>query len=381
MIIQSSRVYYDEKFQPMQLEIIAGKISQLNPYNLKQPDVDYGNAMIIPGLIDIHNHGWNMCDANHANVSWVNDWMAYLPSEGVTSTVPSCSCGPEETMLAGMNAVATVMQTPHAGTNILGIYSEGPFVSDKFHGAQDLRYKVIPTKEVYDRYQAACQGHLIYVMCAPEELGGDYSFIQYCVANGTKVALGHTGATFEQCAAARLAGASSFTHTYNGMRGLHHREPGVVGAAMYFEDMYTEMIGDGVHVSFPSMHILAAVKGKDKLISITDSVSIKGLPVGHYNRGDQECDVCADGVARLADGTIAGSANRLNVILGREITQAFIPWETAINSCTCNPAKLLGFANCKGYIRESYDADIAVLDDQFNVLQTYVMGQPQLQAR
>ncbi len=378
MIIQSSRVYYDEKFRPLQIEIIGGKISQLNPYNLKQPDFDYGNAMIMPGLIDIHNHGWNQCDANHATVQWVLDWMRYLPAEGVTSTVPSCSCAPEDSMLKGMAAVASVSRQPHPGANILGIYSEGPFVSDQFHGAQDLHYKVVPTPAVYDRYQTAAQGRLIYVMVAPEELRGDMSFIYYCVAHGTKVALGHTGATFEQCAIARAAGAISFTHTYNGMRGLHHREPGTVGAAMYFEDMYAEMIGDGVHVSFPSMYILAKAKGKDKLISITDSVSIKGLPVGHYNIGGRECDVCPDGVARLANGTIAGSANRLNVILGREINQAYIPVEIAVNSCTCNPAKLMGVADTKGYIRENYDADIAVMDDQFNVIQTYVGGNPQL---
>jgi len=378
MIIQSTRVYIDEKFVPLQVEIVAGRISQLNPYNLKRPDVDYGNCMILPGLIDIHNHGWNRCDTNHATPQWVNAWMRYLPSEGVTSTVPSCSCCDEPTMLAGMAAVAQVMQQGHQGTNILGIYSEGPFVSDKYHGAQDLNYKVIPTPAVYDRYQAACQGKLIYVMCAPEELSGDMSFIQYCVAHGTKVALGHTGASFEQCAQARAAGAVSFTHTYNGMRGLQHREPGTVGAAMFFDDMYAEMIGDGVHVSFPAMNILAKTKGKDRLISVTDSVAIKGLPLGHYAEGGRECDICPDGVARLADGTIAGSANRLNVILGREITQAYIPWETAINSVTCNPARLLGFSNHKGYLREGYDADIAVLDGQFSVVQTYVMGLAQL---
>ena len=377
MIIQSRKVYIDEQLRPAQLEIENGKIKNVLPYGNKPVDADYGENWVLPGLIDIHSHGYNGGSTDRATKEWVREWKEYLPSEGVTAFTPGTSSCPESTMFPSMTAMAEVMEENSEGAEILGIYSEGPFMCEQFRGAQDLRYLTIPDRAKVDEYIAACKGHLVYVMLAPEMLP-DMDVIRYLRSLGIAVACGHTGATFEQIKEAREAGAQSFTHTYNGMRGLHHREPGVVGAAMYFDDMYAEMIGDGVHVSFPSMNILAKTKGKDKLISITDAVSQKGLPVGEYPEGNDILRVCEDGVCRLSDGTIAGSVNKLNTILAREITKANIPVVTAINSCTCNPANLLGFADRKGYLKVNYDADICVLDDEFNVVQTYVRGKAYL---
>ncbi|MBR0386026.1 MAG: N-acetylglucosamine-6-phosphate deacetylase [Erysipelotrichaceae bacterium] len=377
MIIQSTNVYYDEKLQPKQLEIKDGKIKTILPYGTKTADNDYGDNWIIPGLIEIHAHGYKGGSTDNATEEWVREWVAYLPEEGVTSLVPGTSSCPEETMFPSMTAIANVLEEGCEGAHLLGIYSEGPFMSKDFRGAQDLRYLTVPDRKKIDEYIAACKGHLIYVMVAPEMLP-DMDVIRYLRSLGIAVACGHTGASFEKITEAREAGAQSFTHTYNGMRGLHHREPGVVGAAMYYDDMYAELIGDGVHVSFPSMNVLAKIKGKDKLISVTDAVAAKGFPAGEYDYGGLKVSVCEDGVCRLPDGTICGSVNKLNVILGREITKANIPYQTAINSCTCNPAKLLGFSHCKGYLKENYDADICVLDQNFDVVQTYVSGKEML---
>lgn len=379
MIIQSKNVYYQEKLQPLQVEIEGNKITAIMPYGVEKVDEDYGDNWILPGLIDIHNHGYLGCDANHATKEWVKQWMAYLPTEGVTSTLPSTSSAPKEAILKGMSEIAAAFEENYKGANILGIYSEGPFMCEKYRGAQDLENLVIPTRKEIDEYLEASKGLLLYVMIAPEMLE-NMDVIKYCVSKGLKVAIGHSGADFETCTKARNAGARSFTHTYNGMRGLHHREPGTLGAAMYYDDMYAELIGDGVHVSFPSCKILAAIKGKDKLISITDSVALKGLPLGEFYEKDSgvKVTICEDGVGRLENGTIAGSCNRFNTILKREIQNAGIDVVTAINSCTCNPACLLGYDYCKGYIKENYDADITVLDKDFEPIQTYVMGQKML---
>jgi N-acetylglucosamine-6-phosphate deacetylase len=379
MIIQSTNVYYQEKLLPLQVEITGNKITAIMPYGVEKVDVDYGDNWILPGLIDIHNHGYKGLDANHATKEWVKEWMAYLPTEGVTSTLPATSSAPHQCVLSGMRAIAEAFEEEYKGANILGIYSEGPFMSEKYRGAQDLANKIVPTRAIIDEYLEASKGLLEYVMVAPEELP-DMDVIKYCVSKGLKVAIGHSGADFAKCTEARNAGARAFTHTYNGMRGLHHREPGTLGAAMYYDDMYAELIGDGVHVSFPSASILARIKGKDKLISITDSVAIKGLPVGDIMLRDSgvKVRICEDGVGRLENGTIAGSCNRLNTILKREIENAGIDVVTAINSCTANPACLLGYDYCKGYIKENYDADIVVLDRQFEPVQTYVMGEGML---
>ena len=318
MIIQSRFVYHDEKLQPLQIEIDGNKIKKILPYHFGPVDVDYQDAWILPGLIDIHNHGYMGVDANHATAEWVKEWMAYLPSEGVTSTLPSTSSAPHAMVLRGMSEIARAVEEGYDGAHILGIYSEGPFVAEPYNGAQNLQYQLIPNQNIIDEYLSASNGLLKYVMMAPEMLE-NMDIIKYCVQKGLKVSIGHSGADFATCTSAKEAGALSFTHTYNGMRGLHHREPGTLGAAMYYTDMYAEMIGDGVHVSFPSMNILGRLKGKDRLISVTDSVSLKGLPVGEVASpdGKRKIRICEDGVVRLENGTLAGSCNRLNTKMKR----------------------------------------------------------------
>ena len=378
MLIQSRNVYVNETLQPLEIELEGSRIAKIMPYGSQKPDVDYGDAKILPGLIDIHNHGYMRRDASHATRQWVKEWMAYLPSEGVTSILATTGSAPHETILSGMREIAAAVQEGYEGTNIVGIYSEGPFISLRYAGAQNKDCLQIPTCEKIDDYIEASGGLLRYVMVAPEMLDS-MDVISYCVSKGIRVAIGHSGADFETCARAREAGACSFTHTYNGMRGLHHREPGVLGAAMYFKDMWAELIGDGVHVVFPAAKILAEAKGKDKLISVTDSVAIKGLPAGTVlEHPRHSIRICEDGVGRLEDGTIAGSCNRLNIVLMREIEKAGIDPVTAINSVTANPARMLGLDARKGFIREGLDADLTVLDESYEPLETYVMGRPML---
>ena len=374
MIIQSRNVYFEEKLQPLQVEFEDGKITAVLPYDYKKADKDYGDNWILPGLCDIHSHGFYMVDANHATEEGIRMWMKYLPKEGVTATLPTTSAGvPWETLLENVGNIAKVIEEGNEGAHILGVHSEGPFISRDFAGAQTLSAMVIPDNKIIDDFQKACKGHLLLVMLAPEMLE-NMDVIRHCTEMGIRVTLGHTGATFEQCAAAREAGAVSFTHTYNAMRPLNHRKPGTVGAAMYFDDMYAELIGDTCHVSAPAAKILAKVKGKDRLISVTDSVRAKGFPVGTYDTPEGIISVTDEEVCRLQNGALTGSAAMLCHILGKEINKIGIDVVTAINSCTCNPMNMLGLGNVKGYIKQGYDADITVLDENFDAVQTYVNG-------
>lgn len=377
MIIQSTRVWVEERFQALQIEMQQAKIIRILPYGTKEVDVDYQDKRIIPGMIDIHNHGYNGNDCNRATKQWLQEWVEAMPQDGVTATLATTSSAPTEVMLQGMSEIANFMEESHRGTQILGIYSEGPLISVEFRGAQSEENRVTPSVEAYHQFQNACKGKMIYCGIAPE-MDQDLAMIQECVKNGVKVALCHTGATFEQCKAARDAGAISFTHTFNGMRGLHHREPGVVGAALRFDDMYAELIGDGVHVNIDVAHILGMAKGKDKLVLITDAVQIKGLTPGVYDMPGRNVTIGEDGVGRLPNGTLAGSSNRMNVMLGKLINQAELPEVIVINAATCNPAKLCGFGHVKGYITENYDADLAVLNDDYSVAQTYIAGEAML---
>lgn len=377
MIIQSKRVYFEEKLQPKQIKIEKDTITGVYPYGLFKVDKDYGNEIIMPGLIDVHNHGYNGLESNIATTKWLKEWTSYLPSEGVTSTLASISSSPKASLLKALKNIGNFIDKPSFGTHILGVYEEGPFIcSGKERGAQNLDYQIIPDKKVIDEFNNACNGHLKYVMIAPEMLKGKYDVIDYCVSKGMKVAIGHTGATFDICKKAIEHGATSFTHTYNGMKGLHHREPGVVGAAMYHDNCWAECICDGIHVNKYAANVLAKTKGKDKFILITDSVSIKGLPVGEH--GDpfkgRTTTITADGVGYITGTqTLAGSCHRLNHILDYAIHDAKIDVVTALNAVTINPMRMLGIMD-RGLIKEGYKADIAVFDDRFNNKATYIDG-------
>lgn len=378
MIIQSKKVYFEEKLQPKQIEIKGDKITNIYPYGLFKADVDYKDNIVMPGLVDIHNHGYNGCESNEATKKWLKEWTTYLPSEGVTSTLASISSYPKEGLLKALKNIGEFIDNDNSkGTHILGVYEEGPFIcSGKERGAQNLAYQIIPDKKVIDEFNDACNGHLLYVMIAPEMLDGDYSVIDYCVSKGMKVALGHTGATFEICQKAIEHGAISFTHTYNGMRGLHHREPGVVGAAMYFDNCYAECICDDIHVNKYAANILARIKGKDKFILITDSVSIKGLKPGIYRseEKDRTTTIVKEGVGYITGTDIlAGSCHKLNHILDVAINKANIDLVTAFNAVSINPMRMLGINN-RGLIKENYKADIVVFDKKFNNLATYIDG-------
>ena len=377
MIIQSKKVYFEEKLQPKQIKIEKDTIVGIYPYNLFKADKDYGNKIIMPGLIDVHNHGYNRLESNTATIPWLKEWTSYLPSEGVTSTLASISSFPKAGLLKALKNIGNYIDKPSFGTHILGVYEEGPFISSgKERGAQNLDFQIIPTKKVIDEFNSACNGHLKYVMIAPEMLNGKYDVIDYCVSKGMKVAIGHTGASFEICKKAIEHGAISFTHTYNGMKGLHHREPGVVGAAMYFDECWAECICDGIHVNKYAANILAKTKGKDKLILITDSVNIKGLKPGVYHFSDKgrTTTVTKQGVGYITGTTtLGGSCHRLNHILDFAIHDAKIDLVTALNAVTINPMRMLGVTD-RGLIKEGYKADIAVFDDRFNTQATYIDG-------
>ena len=372
MIIQSKNVYFEEKLQPLQIEVKGNKITNILPYGFYQDEIDYGDNLILPGLIDIHNHGYFHGQCNHATKQWLKEWTSYLPSEGVTSTLFSFSCGDHTALMESLKTFKEFCEEGHEGTQFLGAYSEGPFVGKK-PGAQNLKYKMIPSRENIDSFNEACGNRLCYVMVAPEELDGNYDAIRYCREKGIAVAIGHSGTDFQTCCDAIEAGAMSFTHTYNGMSGLHHREPGVLGAAMYHDDCYAELICDGVHVHRGAANILAKTKGKDRLILITDSVYVKGFAPGTYQVDGSEIIVHEDGSVTKPDGTISGSSNRLNKVLRYAVKEAKINPVTAYNACTKNPCELLGVPN-KGKIQIGYDADLAVLNDDYDVISTYIMG-------
>jgi N-acetylglucosamine-6-phosphate deacetylase len=371
MIIQSTKVWVNEKFIPAQVEIERGKILSISEYNNFSCDIDYKNHMIIPGLIDIHCHGYKGMSLNYANKEGLDIWRKDLPKEGVTSFVATTWTAPEKDLLNSFKVISQQMNED-IGANILGIYVEGPQVSFKYMGVHNPYMIQKPEIKQFQRYQQAADNNIKMICIAPE-MDDNHELIKHCAANNVVVSIGHTDADYQECLDSGKDGATCFTHTFNAMKGMHHRKPGVAGAAMSMDDMYTELICDNVHVSFPVCKILARVKGKDKLILVTDSVRTKGLKPGIYNFENRDMIVGEDGYGRSKNGNLAGSPNVLLECLKNLVVNCEAPIATAINAATINPANLLNIKN-KGLIKKGYDADILIIDNDYKPIQTYVGG-------
>lgn len=373
MIIQSKNIWINEEYKSAQLEINNGKITKIFKYQEKKVDVDLKSNKLIPGLIDMHAHGYNGMNCNDANEEGMIHWIKQLPKEGVTSFLATTSTAPESNLLKSFELISEIQDKKIFGAQLLGIHVEGPQISFNYKGAHNPYLIQKPNVEQFKRYQKSANGKIKLICIAPE-MDEEFGLIRYCKQEDVKVTIGHSGATYLQCLAAKEAGAESFTHTFNGMLGVHHREPGCAGAAMSIDDMYAELICDGVHVHYAMAKSLALLKGKDRLILVTDAVQIKGLKPGIYDFPGRWVEVKEDGCGRLKDGRLAGSSNTMINMVKNCIIECGVPEVIAINAATKNPAKFLDLKG-KGELSVGFDADFIVIDDKYRVLDSYIGGQ------
>ena len=373
MIIQSKKVFIDDKFEERQIEVIGNKITNIYPYNKEKVDIDYIDKRIVPGFIDVHCHGYGGYDTNDATQDGMKKWLTDVTSEGVTALCPTTITQSNEVLTKAVKNVAAVKKQNPEGAEILGIHFEGPYISKEFKGAQPEEYIVKPNIEEFKQYQKDAKGLIRIITIAPEE-DDNYELIKYCVANGVNVSLGHSAATYKQAQDAIELGATCFTHTYNGMSRFNHRDNNLVGAALG-SDIFAECICDGHHSTFNSLRIFFRCKGKNGIM-MSDGLMTKGLPVGtRMLFGGQEIEMKDDDTCRLTStGNFAGSILRLNIGLKNLVEEVGIPFEIALSSCTSAPARYLKIDNHKGYIKQGYDADIVVLDDNYDVLATFARG-------
>lgn len=375
MIIQSKRIWVLGQFIEAQLELEDGKIKNVLAYGAKPADKDYGERRIVPGFIDVHTHGAYGFDTNDAEEEGLRNWMKHIPEEGVTGICPTTITQTEEVLTKAVKNVAKVVADGYEGAEILGIHFEGPYLDMVYKGAQPEQCIVKPDVEQFKRYQKAADG-LIKIITMATERDEDFELTRYCAANDVRVSIGHSAATIEEAGMAIANGATSMTHIFNGMTPFHHRNPGLIGAAMRFRDTYGEVICDGNHSNVNSLNNLFLSKGRDYTIMITDALMVKGLPTGtKVLFGGNEIELYPDGSAHLTSTKgLAGSTLKVNEGLKVLVEKAQVPWDYAINSCTLNPARLLGIDDRKGAIRAGCDADIVVLNDDYSVEMTYVKG-------
>lgn len=330
------------------------------------------DKIVVPGFIDKHVHGGNNSDGMYSSIEDAQNISKTIAAEGVTSYLITTMTQSKENITAALvNAKEFIEKYNYEGAKPIGIHLEGPFISKKYKGAQ-IESCIVPCDvNVFKDYQEASGNNIKQVTLAYEENGKE--LVNYLRDNNIVASLGHTDATCDQALEGVKEGITSFTHTYNAMKPLHHREAGVVGAALLADEAYCEMICDLIHLNKNAIKVLYKAKGKDKLIAITDGIEAKHLPDGQYQLGGQPVYV-KNGEARLIDGTLAGSTLLMNKGL-RNIKEVLeLSLEDTINFATKNPAINLGVYDSKGSIKEGKDADFTVIDKEFNVYMTVCEG-------
>ncbi|WP_124068208.1 N-acetylglucosamine-6-phosphate deacetylase [Clostridium sp. E02] len=375
MIIQSKRIWIAGQFMKAQLRIEEGIIQSVYNYGEKRPDRDFGTLRVVPGFLDIHTHGAYGYDTNDGESSGLRDWVRRIPEEGVTALLPTTITQKTEILNQALHHVATVMKEGYQGAEILGIHLEGPFLNMKYKGAQPQEAIEPPSVTRFKDYQKAAEGTIKYITLAPE-LDKGYSLTRYCKENGVVVSMGHSSATYEQALFAVANGVTSMTHVYNGMSPYHHRQPGLVGTALRVKELYGEIICDGCHSHVAALNNYYMAKGRSHAIMVSDSLRAKNCPPGEdYELGGHAIEIREDGLAYLkGTQTIAGSTLKINDGLRILVEEAMVPFDFALNSCTINPARCLGIGDRKGQLTAGYDADLVVLGDRYEVIETYCKG-------
>ncbi|MBR6014108.1 MAG: N-acetylglucosamine-6-phosphate deacetylase [Selenomonadaceae bacterium] len=328
--------------------------------------IDAENCFVAPGFINIHIHGCDGCDVMDSNSESLEKICKFLPSSGVTSFLPTTMTMKIPEIKSALENIRN-NQKSFQGSKILGVNLEGPFISKKFHGSHNPENIIPPDFEIFSDFADIIK----IITFAPEELE-DFSFVDKCREKNIICSIGHSAADYETAKKFIEHGADHITHLFNAQTGLHHRKPGIVGAA--FETNSTvELIADNVHTSPTAQRIVWKMKPHDKIILITDSFRACGLGDGESEIGGQKVFVKKN-IATLDDGTIAASVAKMNEVVKKffENTQASLT-ET-VELVTKNPAKRLNLYNEIGSIEVGKSADFVIFDENFNIRKTIIDG-------
>lgn len=356
------------------LSVVDGKFG---PYFKTVPDktakiLDYAGKWIAPGLVDTHIHGFKGHDVMDNDFEGLNTMSEGLLSCGVTSFLPTTLSSDVETLNQVSQMIGEHYQEVK-GAKIQGIFFEGPFFTEEHKGAQNPKYFGDPDMETFYHWQELSGGLIKKIAIAPEREGAAH-FAEQLAKDGVAVALGHSSATYEQARNVVSSGASIFVHTYNGMSGLNHREPGMVGAAMATKETIAELICDGHHVHPAAAEILINSKKPDHIALITDCMRAGGMPDGNYTLGEFPVEV-KGGAARLKEsGSLAGSILELFDAVKNICDWDIATVEDAIRMASIVPAKSCHIDDRCGSLQAGHDADFLVIDSQLNLLETYLNG-------
>ena len=373
MFYKNARIFAsDFQFHTGAFEVVNGVFGAVLPQNVPEDAIDLQGATVIPGLVDVHSHGNSGADFSDGDYEGLKKMAAYYARCGVTSFAPASMTLPYDVLSAAFATARQLTQEAPAGcARLMGIQMEGPYFSYKKRGAQNPDYLKEPDFEGFRKLYEDCGGLVRIVDVAPE-LPGAAEFVAKAKELCT-VSIAHTDSDYDHAKAAIDAGVTHLTHLYNAMPGIHHRNPGVIPAAVENPNVRAEIICDGQHIHPASVRLAFTMFGPERMILVSDSGRCAGLPDGsQFQLGGQDCWL-RDGVARLADGTIACSAANLWQCLCNVISWG-IPEETAIRAASYNPACAIGADSKIGSIETGKLADFLVCSSDYSSKRVFLGG-------
>jgi N-acetylglucosamine-6-phosphate deacetylase len=357
----------------------AGRIVDVQPRSsIEMPagarKLDFPDLILAPGFIDIHIHGGAGHDVMEGDESALARIETQLAQHGVTAYLPTTVTAPEGRTLQALDRLGKAANRIESRSRAcpVGIHLEGPFISHVKRGVHPPENLVQPSPRKFERFWQASQGTIRMMTIAPE-LPGAAETIRHARALGVHSSLGHSNATYPEAKAGIAAGADHATHTFNAMRPLDHRDPGILGAVLEDDTVSADIIADGIHVDPSMVRLFLRAKGADKAVLISDAISATGMPDGTYMLGDFEVQVregrCESG------GKLAGSVLTLDRAVRNVMNFASWPLERVVKLVSLNPARLLGIAGERGTVAPGCRADLAVLTPEGKVVRTMIAGE------
>ena len=382
ILLKNGRIVLKNKLVNGSISIFDGKIEKIfeNNFDLNEKDfdeiIDLNQKYLGPAFVDVHTHGADGADAMDVSEEALRKISKYLAKEGTANFLATTLTSTKEILKNVLGIVAKLQDKDIDGANIFGVHMEGPYFSVEYKGAQNEKYmKPAGIKEL-DEYLSVKEGLVKLFSISPHNQE-NLEAIKYLSDRGVVASVGHSAAKYEDVIKAVNCGLTHATHTYNAMKGFTHREPGVVGAVFNSDEIMAEIIFDKFHVHPEAVRTLIKIKGVDKVVCVTDSMSATGLPEGKYKLGELDVNV-KDGQARLAmNDALAGSVLRMDgafrnlIELGYSITDVFKMTST-------NAAK--EFKLNSGEIKVGKDADIVIMDKDYHVCMTFVKGKVKFSA-